>query len=186
MNRNYIFLLTSLLCVGLAGCAGKDKTSFSDEIVADAPTEEFVEDAAAIYGRIGIDMSMAEQVDGTSDFEYSIVDETVGQVRFVHEGEEIRWIASGESGALDLLGISLSDDGAWVGTTLDAEGVAEEDADDSLTDITCVNVEGGGCVYRWNWHGIKFSMLAPWECDGYSVDRFIYRIAENSYVQPGI
>lgn len=187
MNRNHVFLAIALLCVSLTGCTGKGKTSLPDEIAADAPTEEAVEDAAAIYSRIGIDMSMAEQADGTSDFEYSIIEETVGQVRFVHEGEEIRWIASRESGALDLLGIALSNDGTGIGTTLNGGSAADEDADDSLTAITCVNLEGGGCVYRWNWHGIGFSMLAPWECDdGYSVDWFIYGIAGDSYVQPGI
>ena len=87
---------------------------------------------------------------------------------------------------MNKLGIAPSDDGTSMGMTLDAVGVAGEDADDSLTGITCVNVNTGGCAYSWNWHGIKFDMLAPWECGvEYSVDGFIYRIATNSYLQPG-
>lgn len=72
-------------------------------------------------------------------------------------------------------------DAAALGTTLDA-GV---DANDSLTGISCVNLEAGGCVYSWGWHGILFHMIVPWDVDmDYYEGRMIYGIAEDSYMQP--
>lgn len=172
MNKTKIYMILLLLCAALCGCGGKD----TDQ-------GEKMEDAAALCDRLGIDMSMVEQRDGTSNFTYSIVDETIGQVRFLHDDNEIRWLASKDHDILERLGITISDDGAAVGTTLDA-GV---DADDSLTGISCVNLEAGGCVYSWGWHGVLFHMIAPWDIDmDYYEGGMIYGIAADSYMQPGI
>ena len=172
MKKSKLYKIMFLLCIVLCGCGSKDPDK-----------GEKVKDAAALCDRLGIDMSMAQQRDGVSDFTYSIVDETIGQVMFMHDDSEIRWLASKDHDVLERLGITISDDGAALGTTLDA-GV---DTDDSLTGISCVNLEAGGCVYGWNWHGIVFHMIVPWDVDmDYYEGRFVYGIAVASYVQPDL
>ena len=137
-----------------------------------------VENANAVYDELGIDISMPEEIDGTSDFEYSIIDEKIGRVSFHYKGTEYYLLATREATRLEEMGFVKSD-AWWEGTTLYAAG------DDAyMTGIESFGLEDGSSLVRWDWHYISFFLHSPKEyeqCGG-----FIDKIAANSYYQPTV
>ena len=137
-----------------------------------------VKNAAAICNELGIDISMPEEIDGASDFKYSIIDEKIGRVSFHYKGTEYYLQATREAMQLEEMGFVKSDKW-WEGTTLYAAG-----DDDFMTGIESFGLEDGSSLVRWNWHGIKFFLHSPKEyeqCSG-----FVDEIASNSYIQPTV
>ena len=136
-----------------------------------------VVNADAVYDELGIDISMPEEIDGASDFKYSIIDEKIGRVSFHYKGTEYYLLATREATQLEKMGFVKSDEW-WEGTTL----YAAEDVD-SMTGIASFGLEDGSSLVRWDWHYISFFLHSPKEYEqcGHG---FIYKIAANSYYQP--
>lgn len=135
-----------------------------------------VVNADAVYDELGIDISMPEEIDGASDFKYSIIDEKIGQVSFYYKGTEYYLLAAREATQLEEMGFVKSDEW-WEGTTLYAAGDV-----DSMTGIASFGLEDGSSLVRWDWHYISFFLHSPKEYEqcGHG---FIYKIAANSYYQ---
>ena len=172
MKKRILFVVAIALALVLLVCL-----CMKMEMTKEKAEGKKVENADAVYDELGIDISMPEEIDGASDFKYSIIDEKIGQVSFHYKGTEYYLLATREATQLEEMGFVKSDEW-WKGTTLYAAG------DDAyMTGIESFGLEDGSSLVRWNWHYISFFLHSPKEYEqcGHG---FIDKIAANSYYQP--
>lgn len=168
--KKYLWIVAVLMCLLCVGCA-KEKGEW---------IEEPVESADEIEEKLGIKMEMAEDVEGASDFQYCIINDEIGQVRFIYNGDEIFFRAS-KTKTLEEMGIMVkkNDDGyAEEGDFTTIDGDIEEG---TYTSLSRLGLEDGGTVIAWSW-GTQFAIVVPWSTYPNNSNYIaLKRIAYNSY-----
>lgn len=154
-------LLTCFLCVG----CGK----------GDEADGEVIESADAIEERLGIKMGMAEDVEGATDFQYSIIDDEIGQVRFIYN-EDIIFFKASKTKTLEEMGVMIDQNGSFMASTID--GDIEEG---TYTSVGFADMVDGGSIVEWRWSGIQFVIIMPFDTSIPQKSWFAERIAYNSY-----
>lgn len=174
--KKYFGITILLICFLCVGCGKEDEADVesieSVDVIEDA---EIIESADVIEERLGIKMGMAEDIKGASDFQYSIIDDEIGQVRFIYKKDVIFFRAS-KTKTWEEMGEVADQDGSVMATTMDWD--TEEG---SYTAVCFLDLEGGGSALEWSGSGIRFMVIMPFDTSVPRKSRFAEQILYKSY-----
>lgn len=162
--KKYFGITILLICFLCVGCGKEEEASV-----------ESIESADVIEERLGIKMGMAEDVEGASDFQYSIIDDEIGQVRFLYNNDII-FFRTSKTKTWEEMGAVMDQDGVIMATTMDWD-IEEE----TYTSVEFLDLEGGGSALQWSGSGIRFVIIMPFDTSVPKKSWFAMRIAYDSY-----
>ena len=163
--KKSIWIAAFFMCLSCVGCAKEE----------DEWTGELVESADEIEEKLDIKMGMVEDVVDASDFQYSIIADEIGQVRFIYDGDEIFFRAS-KTKTLEEMGAVVDQNGSFMATTIDWD-IEEE----TYTSVGFMDLADGGSVVEWSGSGIHFVIILPFDTSVPKKSWFAQKIAYNSY-----
>lgn len=174
--KKYFWITIFLTCFLGAGCGKEDESGVGAvESVDVIENAEIIESADVIEERLGIKMGMAEDVEGASDFQYSIIDDEIGQVRFLYNNDII-FFRTSKTKTWEEMGAVMDQDGVIMATTMDWD--IEEG---TYTTVAFLDLEGGGSALEWSGYDIRFVIIMPFDTSVPKKSWFAQRIAYDSY-----
>ena len=174
--KKYFGITILLICFLCVGCGKEEEAGVeSIESVDVIENAEIIESADVIEERLGIKMGMAEDVEGASDFQYSIIDDEIGQVRFLYNNDII-FFRTSKTKTWEEMGAVMDQDGVIMATTMDWD--IEEG---TYTTVAFLDLEGGGSALEWSGYDIRFVIIMPFDTSVPKKSWFAQRIAYDSY-----